>query len=212
MFKKKIFLPLMLILLLTLTGCTTNDDMDVNTGPEEDLVVDEEAAEEPLVEEDEVVEDPLIDEIQTDDYSAIAIKPEEAFDIYMEKYPATSVKEVQLDKDMGKYVYEIEGYDTEKEYEIKIDALDGTILKKDADIEIMDEYSLEEITRTDVEKVAALVDEALLEVGADAILDEWTLDVDDGRTLLEIEIERRGFDDIEYTYDVGTGKVIEIDD
>ncbi len=217
MFRKRIVLPLILILALTLTACTTDDGMDPNTSPDEDVVVEDETlVDEPDLEEeasdDPVVEEPVLDAGQADDYSALTIKPEEAFDIYMEEYPATTVKEVQLDRDMGQYVYKIEGYDAEKEYEIKIDPISGDILKRDEDMDILDDDDLEEVTREDTEKVAALVDEALLAAGADAVLDEWSLELDDGRTELEVDIERSGLDNIEYTYNVETGQLIEIDD
>ena len=207
MFKKKIFLPLLVVLALALTACTT-DDGDV-VEPEPDTTA-------PIEEQEETTGDEEVPEVKedmdasADEYADIKVKPEEAFDTYMEKYPTTKVKKVQIDKEMGKYVYNVEGFEGNKEYELKIDPIDGTITKEH--METDDDMDDMEITRVNVEKVMAIVDKAIAEAGEGAKLEEWTIDMDDGKTKLDVEIDKKGFDNVEHTYDVETGELVEIDD
>lgn len=201
MFEKKTFLSIFAVSALALTACGTSGEVtDSDTTP-------------PAVEEQE--EDTSTDDVTTeettetaDDYMNITIQPEEAFDIYQDKYPDVTITQIQLDKDMGSYVYKVEGFEGTTEYELKIDPIDGAILKEDMDT---DDDIDEAITRENVTKVKALVDQALADIGDDAKLEEWTLDMDDGIAKLEIEFDKKGMDDEEHTYNVETGELIEID-
>ena len=211
MFKKKILLPFMIVLALTLTACTTDTVEPDNVKPDTEPVEEKKVEEEKEETTDEVpVKDTKEEDIVAGEYGDVKIKPEEAFDTYMEKYPDTKVKKVKIDKEMGQYVYKIEGFDRDKEYEVKIDTIDGTITKDY--VENDDDMDDIEITRVDVEKVMTLVDQALTEVGEDAVLEEWTIEVDDGIIELEVEIDKKGLGDLEYRYNVETGKLIEIND
>lgn len=191
MFNKKTLLPLMLLILaLLLTACTT------------DTVEEEPAAQEEM--------DQAKEERVEDENGDIKTNPEEAFDIYMEKHPTSKVKKVQLEKEMGKYVYSVEGFEGNTEYEIEINPMDGSITKEHTETDKdMDDR---EITRASVEKVQALVDKALAEAGEDASLEEWTIEMDDAGVELEIEIDQKGFDKRELTYNVETGELVEMDD
>ena len=169
MFKKKVFLPLLVILALALTACTTDDgetnpDTDT-TAPVEDqdqTTENEETSEDEEIpaDQDKTTEDEEATDLSSDEDTAIKIKPEEAFDIYMGKYPNTKVKKFELDTDYGLYVYEIKGYDNEKRYELKIDTTNGDLVKEDIDLD-NDNDKQGEITRVDVEKVQAMVDKTL---------------------------------------------------
>lgn len=191
MFKKKTLLSLLTVGMLGLTACSTNDgDIDVDDPN-------------PVVEEQEETD------VAAKDYEEILVSPEEAFDIYMDKHPTTLVKKVQLDKDLGKFVYKVEGFEENMEYELKIDSMDGSVIKEysEADHD-MDEM---EITRDHVMKVVALIDEALTDAGPEAKIEEWTIEMDDGITQLDIEIDKKGLENEERTYNVDTGKLVEID-
>lgn len=188
MFNKKKLLSLLALGTLGLTACSANNG---------DQAVEDTT---PAVEEQE--------ETATTD-EEIKITPAEAFDIYMEKHPTTLVKKIQLDKDLGKFIYKVEGFETNMEYELEIDPIDGRILKEysEADND-MDEL---EIKRDHVMKVATIVEEALTEVGPDAEIEEWTIEMDDGIVQLAIEIDKEGLENEERTYNVDTGKLVEID-
>lgn len=222
MFKKKLFLPILIALVVVLAACSP----DNGGGPEPDVPADTPPPTGNEVPSDEDIEEPDAEKPDTEEpdteepsgenqdgdasvYSNIKIKPEEAFDIYMDKYPDTKVKKLEVDTDMGKYVYKVEGFDGANEYEVKIDPINGDILKEEKD---SDDDNEVEISRAHAEKVQALVDKALEEAGADSELEEWTLDTNNGKAMLEVEIDRQGKDDIEHTYDVESGELVEKDD
>lgn len=213
MFKKKLLLPIMiLVIVLSLVACTSDDpdpSMDTTPVEDEDQGTDDNSTEDESTEETPE-EDIEVDDVSTDEYANIKVKPEEAFDTFMEKYPNSKVKKVQLDKDMGSFIYKVEGFEGNMEYEIKIDPIEGIITKEDTESD--DDMDDMPITRANVEKVQAIVDKAMAEAGEGAKLEEWTVEEDDGRVELEIEIDRKGFDDQERVYDVETGELIEIDD
>lgn len=195
MFKKNTLLSLLAVSALALTSCGTNGD---DTDKESTL---------PVVEEQE---DATTDETTAaDDYSNLALQPEEVFDIYQDNYPNAKITQIQLDKDMGNFVYKVEGFEENREIELKIDPIDGTILKEDTDRDNdMDDLP---ITREHAIEVKALVDQALADAGEGTQLEEWTLDMDDGIPKLEIELDKKGMDDEERIYNVETGVLLEID-
>lgn len=212
MVKRKIFLPLsMLILVLSLTACATDDSDPQPATSDTPPVEDQEQARDETDTVDEAPVDPNMDEdISANEYMNVKVRPEEAFDIFMERYQNAKVEKIQLDKDDGIFIYEIEGFEGNKEYEVKINSMDGEIIKEDVETdEDMDDI---EITRAQVEKVMDIVDKALKDAGEGSKLDEWTLEMDDGIAELEIEIDKKDTDDEERTYNVETGELIEIDD
>lgn len=186
-----------------LAACGNSTDTD-NTKPPVEKQEENTTEESSTDVEEEVVETP-----NNDDYTNLTVKPEEAFDVYQDKYPNAKITQVQLDQDMGNFVYKVDGFEGTTEYELKIDPMDGTILKEDTDKD--DDLDEMEITREQVEKVMDLVDKALSEAEDGASLKEWTIDADDGLVKLEVELDLDGFDDQEHTYDIETGELLEID-
>ena len=135
------------------------------------------------------------------------ISPVEIFGKYMAKYPGTKVKEIELESKGDYYVYEIEGYDKNNRYELKIHSTSGKILKEEVE---KNEGSYGKITGKHLEKVPDLVTSALKDAGKGAILHEWEVEFDDGRPELEIEIKiKEQNKKIEYEYNLETGKLIE---
>lgn len=209
MFKKNTLLSLLAVSVLALTACGTNGDTDPDTTmpaveEQEDTSADDATTDETTDETDVAVETP-----EADDVMNLTLQPEEAFDIYQDKYPNATITQIQLDKDMGSYVYKVEGFEGNKEFELKIDPMDGTILKEDTEMDDdMDDLA---ITREQVTKVMALVEQAIADGGEGARIEEWTLDMDDGIAKLGVELDKKGMDDQERTYNVDTGDLIEID-
>lgn len=115
---------------------------------------------------------------------------------------------LSLDKDFSSYVYKMEGFDGTSEHEFEINSLDGSLIKKEMD---MDQDFEGEITREHVEKIESFVDKAKADAGVGATVYEWTLSYDDGRVLMEIEMKEIGKMDLEYIYDVDTGNLLEKD-
>lgn len=208
MHKKRIFLPLMIVLILLLTACTTdniNPKPNTNTPP----VENQEQTTGDTAKDGTTVDNNKDADISKNEYKNIKIKPEEAFDIYMEKYPNTKVKELQLDKEKDQYIYKVKGFEGNKEYEVKIDPINGTIIKEYTETDRDKDHK--EIIRANVEKVMAMVDKAITDSGEDSSLEEWTIDIDDGKVKLEVEINKKGLENEERTYDVETGELLDID-
>ena len=202
MLKKKLFFPLMMIFMLALSACGDSNQGAIS-----------EAYTLPVI--DKTSDNPkTLDIPGTPDATVrqgeITLTPMEAFDKYIEKYPNTKVEEISLDRNFGSYVYKVEGYDGEKEYKLKISAVDGSIVEEN--IEKDNDYKNKgEITKTYIEKIESLVSQALEDAGKGAELDQWSLEINDGIVILEVEIDLNGSDDIEYKYNVESGELIEKD-
>ncbi|MDN6195473.1 MAG: PepSY domain-containing protein [Atopostipes suicloacalis] len=205
MLNKKWMLSLFAVSSLALTACAANDtddDVDDTTPPVEN--------QEDQKDQDAQDDQENQEETTGDQYTNLKIQGEEAFDTFMDEYPDAKVSKVQLDKDMNDFVYKVEGFEGNNEYELKINPTDGSILNKEEETD--DDQDEMEISREQVEKVADLVEKSLSDAGEGATLDEWTLDEDDGLVKLEVEIDIDGSDDIEHTYDIETGELLEKDD
>lgn len=139
-------------------------------------------------------------------YEDIKITPEEAFNTFKEKYSQSKVDKLGLDFDDGSYVYEVEGYDDTKEYELKINPVDGSILREEQDDR---DNNKGEIKLEDIEKIQGLIDRTLEDEGKDSRIEEWVLKIENGETVFEIELINNKKNDIEYKYNVNTGELIE---
>lgn len=203
--KKRLLWPLMLILVaaLALTGCTDGAN-DTQTGdPDlEDKV--EEGAEDAKDKADDAVED-IEDDVRDMTYEDIKLKPEEAFDKFMELHPEAKVYEFDLDKELMEYQYVVEGYDNENSYEVKINPVDGEVISDDSEPVDVDGENME-IKKDHLAKVDSLIDKAKEEDGSDSKLDEWNITTDDGKLVIDIEIGAT-----EYSYDMDTEELIEKD-
>lgn len=138
-------------------------------------------------------------------YERVKITPTEALEIYMEKYPDTIVKEVELELKSGQFVYEVEGYDDEQEYELKIDSANGNILE--LEIEFY-KGTANRITKEATDKIEPLVEKALKEAGAGTALYEYELDIENRRFALEVKMTLANGQYVNYKYDLDTGDII----
>lgn len=199
MMKKFLLLVLVLAMSITLAACgsdgspgnqQTNNQQQVNK---------------------EIENNPVSTNTSSVAYGDIKLTPMDAYDVYMDRHPGTKVKKVQLDGDDGLYVYKIEGYDQEYEYEIKISPGDRKILEDETEKDDDNDRDYE-IAKSDLTKVTSLVQQALQDAGEQGVLDEWEVEYEDGRLILELEIDLDGKGDIEYKYDLKTGELIKKDD
>lgn len=208
--KKKILVLILAgVLAITLSGCWVASQLIGGKKPIE---------EEQELPEDEVTESEDTDGVITDgnpgkdndrvEYENIELTPVDAFDLYMEKYPDTKIKKLELDRDNGSYYYKVKGFSGEDRYNIKINPITGEIFKEETD---RDDDQEHEITKADAEKVQDIVDKVLLDMGEGAKIEEWTLEVEDGITQIEVEVEKSGSDDKEFVYDM-EGNLLELDD
>ena len=142
-------------------------------------------------------------------YEDIKLTPGEVFNIYVKKYPNVKVNKLALDFDRGSYVYEVEGYDDSNKYELKIEPVDGKILKEEQ--KQRDDNDTGEITIENVDKIPELIDKALKDAGNSYKVDEWELKFENGQSIFKIEVYDVNDRDIEYKYNINTMELIEKD-
>lgn len=145
---------------------------------------------------------PVKKDTQTQKNTVIDISS--AIDIAQEEFPGVVV-EVDLTKDDGRLIYEIEIFNGKEEAEVEIDALTGKIVVLDIDYE---DYDYLHSKLNDVMDVKTAIDIAQKQFSGTVV--EIDLDEDDNRLIYEIEIER-GNQEAEIKIDALTGKVLEVD-
>ena len=143
-------------------------------------------------------------------YKDIKLTPEEAYDIYAKKYPNTKIYKLALDLQGGSYEYEVEGYDDTNKYELKIEPVDGKILKEEQEKRDSNDKK-GEITLENVNKIQELIDKALKDAGNSYKVDQWELKSENDQSVFEIEVVDSNDNDIEYKYNIKTMELIEKD-
>ncbi|NMA02118.1 MAG: hypothetical protein GX923_06080 [Clostridia bacterium] len=142
-------------------------------------------------------------------FEDVKVEPKEAYNTFTKKYPDAKVKELELEFSHGSYVYQVEGYDDTNEYEVKINPVDGKIMKENQ--EKNKDLKEGEITLENVNKIQDLTDQTLKDAGKDYKVEEWSLKSKNGQIIFNIEVVNDNTRDIEYQYDINTGKLIEKD-
>lgn len=142
--------------------------------------------------------------------ASLNISQSDAINKFNERYGSKSLKEIELKHKNNKYIYEIEGFDSAKEYEVKIDATTGKILK--AKSEKFDENGKEDaldlnelINRDDATQIAQS------KVPGQAV--KWSLEMDDKQPVWEVEL-KDGKKEAQIKIDAKTQKILktEVDD
>lgn len=138
------------------------------------------------------------------------------------QYPGT-ITELELEKEDNRLIYEVEVKDSGVEYDLKIDADTGEILKLEKEIKQEKQVKKQEVKKDQKQKVEVQKESsknnAMIDVN-EAIeialakfpgtVEEAELDEDDGRYIYEIEIEN-GNKEAEFEIDAYSGKIIEMD-
>lgn len=144
-------------------------------------------------------------------YENVKITPQQAFDTFTKKFPTAKVEKLEFDFEQGSSIYELEGYDDTKKYELKIDPIDGSIIKAEEKVLTKGVNNKGEITLQHVNKIDGLIDKTLKDAGPDFKVEEWTLESKNNQPILEIEVINDKGRDIEYKYNVMTGELLEKD-
>ena len=214
MLKKKWIITSYLVLAIGLTACSNDATVDEKTPVEDNANIGKETTEtkDTEVNKEEAVKPgtkapKTTKEGNRGKYNEIKLSATEAYDTFLDKKVGSKVEKVELDYDNNMYYYKIEGSDDQSYYEMKIDAVTGKIVKEEKDNK--DDVDAE-ISLDYVKKVDQFVQKSLDEDGANIISLEWDLEMENGRPELEIEIQRED-GEIEYTYDMETGELLEKD-
>lgn len=162
--------------------------------------------------DDQNTQSPEVAEVAevSDDNSGIAIHAEEAINIFLEKYPEAKIDELSFEKEGSTFYHKIEGYDGSSEYELVIDAKDGSIIKEEVDGDDDDDDN-EALNLDLVKDIQSLIDMALADAGSDYYFKSYDVDYDDGINKLEVELKKESGEDLEYKYNLETKELIEKD-
>src|SRR5699024_5349513 len=126
----------------------------------------------------------LSEGIQNHDFG---LSMNDAVDVFTNEYGNVSLDSIELKEKMGQYVYEIEGFDDTMEYEMDIDAENGDVINKKQENDTDDTNEAIEMDGIMTPKEA--MDMALKEADEGAFVTDWELQVENGRTAYEVEID-----------------------
>lgn len=199
---KKTILVLVLVLSLALVGC--------NNAPQTMDETDQSKMQNVASEADTAGDDAKTDS-NTATENAITLSAEDAVKIFNDKYANVNIDEISFEKDNGVYAYEINGFDDANEYELEVNAADGSIIKdksekdRDPDDKAIDLALLGNVNE--------LIESAKTDAGEGFYLDSYSIDVEDSSSITKIEIEVKNTNgkDIEYEYNLETKELIKKD-
>ncbi|CAG9622066.1 PepSY domain-containing protein [Sutcliffiella rhizosphaerae] len=150
----------------------------------------------------------------TNEQNGISIS--EASEIVLEKVENGVIKEAEKDRENGRIIYEIEVKNDEYEYDFKVDAQTGDILKEERDER--DGKKRQRVTSegTNGENSPRISFEEAEEVAlneVNGVIDDIELDRENGKLVYEVEIDTNQGDDDDVTVyvDAVTGKVLYVE-
>jgi uncharacterized membrane protein YkoI len=132
----------------------------------------------------------------------------EAVNVFKEAHPDAKIESVDLDNDSGHLHYDINGFDSSKEYETEIDATTKEIKENEVETERDTDESIDFSAIIDpakaIEIASAKADvEGLSPTG-------WSLEADDGKQTYTIEYEKND-SDIEIKINATTEEILEVE-
>ena len=147
----------------------------------------------------------------TEKTSAVAVSLEKVTTAFEKKYPEAKITSLQLDTDFGRYFYEIEGVDQQKEYQVEVNAETGEFTKEkvetlDADEQNgvkMQEEALD-LTNIISREQATTLAEKEAKVGQAT---DWKLEKELGITYWEVKV-KEGQQKIEVKIDAHSGEIL----
>ncbi|WP_052144683.1 PepSY domain-containing protein [Halalkalibacter okhensis] len=126
-----------------------------------------------------------------------------------------SVKEIELEKKWGQYVYEIEAKIKGEDGDIYVDAMSGEVLYIEDDLLKMisaKQDSVTEVAKRDGERLTAQeASNIALNYVKGGTVEDLDLEFEKGRLIYEIEIERENGEDVDVDIDAYTGEILAVD-
>lgn len=143
--------------------------------------------------------------------ASITVSPAEAIKKFNEKYPDVKIDEFSFGKENKTFIYEINGFDDNSEYEFEIDATDGTILKDNTEKDNTADNTA--INLDLISEIQPLIDKSLTEAGSDFYLDSYSVEFERTGNFnkLDIELENSKGQDIEFEYNLDKKELIKKD-
>lgn len=130
----------------------------------------------------------------------------EAVDIFLQSYPYAKIESIELGTEFGQLNYEIDGFDSAKEYEVKIDAAtkEMKVVEAEADTSGDEALDLSNI----IEPKEAMEQASAAEEAKGFSPTSWSLEVENGKQVYTIEF-RKNATEIDVKVDAATGEVLE---
>ena len=143
--------------------------------------------------------------------SAVAVSLEKVTTAFEKKYPEAKITSLQLDTDFGRYFYEIEGVDQQKEYQVEVNAETGEFTKEKVETLDADEQNgvkmqeeVLDLTNIISREQATTLAEKEAKVGQAT---DWKLEKELGITYWEVKV-KEGQQKIEVKIDAHSGKIL----
>lgn len=135
----------------------------------------------------------------------------DAIKVFTDKYPGASIEEISFEREAKSTQYEIEGFDETHEYDIKISAKDGSIVKEEAEKDRTSENKAIDLSL--LSKVEDLIENAIQDAGQEYSLDSYSVDFEESGSYnqLDIEVKTKDGKDIEYEYNLETSELVKKD-
>lgn len=153
---------------------------------------------------DEVTNTPAAESTAT-----VKLSAEDAVKIFSDKYANVNIDEISFELDNGVYVYEINGFDDTNEYELEVNAADGSIIKEKSEKDNTADKKAIDLGL--IKNIDELVATSLKDAGDGYHLDSFSIEHEAGITKLDIEVENASGKDIEYEYNLETKELIKKD-
>lgn len=198
--KFNLVLVLVLVLSLALVGC--------NNAPQT-MDETEQSKMQNVASEADTASDDAKTDSNTATENAITLSAEDAVKIFTDKYANVNIDEISFEKDNGVYAYEINGFDDTSEYEMEINAADGSIIKDK--VEKDNTAGKKAIDLELIKNIDELVATSIKDAGDGYHLNSFSLEHEAGITKLDIEVEDANGKDIEYEYNLETKELIKKD-
>ncbi len=206
---KKLILAMAFVFLLT--GCQSGQNAKTEDKKNGNVATEQNNNEKRNSKTDESNKDDSSDVKDNKADATITVSPADAIMKFNEKYPDVKIDEFSFGKENKTFIYEINGFDDNSEYEFEIDATDGTILKDNTEKDNTADKTA--INLDLISEIQPIIDKSLTEAGSDFYLDSYSVEFERTGNFnkLDIELENSKGQDIEFEYNLDTKELIKKD-
>jgi len=142
------------------------------------------------------------------DITAPTVSMSEAVNIFKEAHPDAKIQSIDLDSDSGRLHYDIDGFDSSREYEAEIDATTKEIKENEVETERDRDESLDFSAIIAPEKAIEIASTKSEVEGLSPT--SWSLEADDGKQTYTIEYDKNN-PDIDIKINAITGEILEVE-
>lgn len=121
--------------------------------------------------------------------SKIKVSQSTAVKKFRAKYPSAKIDSINLEKENGRYVYEIEGFTSTREYDMGINASTGKVISAHSEAEKNLNKKAINLSKVISRSTATKIAQKKV---PDSKAIEWSLDRDGSRTVWEVTVSKSG--------------------